>query len=231
MKCSFVLITALLYGRTFQLINQREGIMVEIERLKSENLRSRYNTLVNQVNPHFLFNSLNSLSALVREGDTASAVTYIDRLSETFRYTMRNEADATTTLDDELEFVAAYKYLLEVRYADKLFIDIDVEAEKLDWRLPTFSIQPLVENAVKHNAITRARPLRVSIRTVGGRLVVSNPVNPKIESEGGSGIGLENLAHRLHLLTGEDIEVVDDGSVFRVSLPIIAPSSGNEEAK
>ncbi|MDR2883276.1 MAG: histidine kinase [Alistipes sp.] len=219
MKCAFVVVVALFYGRTYQLIWQREGIMIENERLKSENLRSRYNTLVGQINPHFLFNSLNSLSALVREDKNDDAVRYIDRLSDTFRYTIRNEANATTTLGEELEFVSAYKYLLEVRYAGKLFIDIDVDAGKLGWSLPTFSVQPLIENAVKHNVITRARPLRVSIRTEGNRLVVSNPINPKLEPENGTGIGLANLDHRWRLLTGHGIDVRNDGATFSVSLP------------
>jgi hypothetical protein len=224
MKCSFVLVFALLYGRTFQLIHQREYIMLENEQLKSENLRARYNTLVNQINPHFLFNSLNSLSALVREGKSGDAVSYIDRLSDTFRYTIRNEPGTTTTLGEELEFVSAYKYLLEVRYAEKLFIDIDIDPEKSEWMLPTFSIQPLVENAVKHNTITRSKPLRISIRTEGDRLVVSNPINPKIEPERGTGIGLENLANRWHLLTGKDIEIGNDGKTFSVTLPFIKTS-------
>jgi hypothetical protein len=221
MKCLFVLAFALLYGRIYQLINQRESIMLENEQLKSENLRAKYNTLVGQINPHFLFNSLNSLSALVREGSSDDAVRYIDRLSDTFRYTIRNEPNATTTLGEELEFVSAYKYLLEVRYDEKLFIDIDVEPEKLGWKLPTFSVQPLVENAVKHNSITRARPLRISIRTEGSYLVVSNPINPKIEPEKGTGIGLANLANRWQLLTGRSIEVVNDGETFTVKLPFL----------
>ncbi len=221
MKCLFSLAFALLYGRTYQLIYQSEGIMLENEQLKSENLLSRYNTLVNQINPHFLFNSLNSLSALVREGKADDAVMYIDRLSDTFRYTIRNDAGTTTTLGEELEFTAAYKYLLEVRYAGKLFIDIDIEEEKLEWMLPTFSIQPLIENAVKHNVITRAKPLHISIRTEGDRLVVSNPVNPKIEPENGTGIGLANLSNRWQLLTGQNIEVLNDGTTFSVSLPFI----------
>jgi hypothetical protein len=221
MKCSFALAFALLYGRTFQLIWQREGIMLENEQLKSENLRARYNTLVGQINPHFLFNSLNSLQALVREGKEDDAVRYIDRLSDTFRYTIRHDPDSTTTLGEELEFVTAYGYLLEVRYAEKLFIDIDVEPEKLGWRLPTFSIQPLVENAVKHNVITRARPLHISIRTSGDLLVVSNPISPKIDPEKGTGIGLANLSNRWQLLTGQGIEVRDDGKTFSVSLPFI----------
>jgi hypothetical protein len=220
-KCLFVVAFALLYGRTYQLIWKREDIMLENERLKSENLRARYNTLVGQINPHFLFNSLNSLSALVREGMGDDAVRYIDRLSDTFRYTIRHEPDTTATLGEELEFVGAYKYLLEVRYAEKLFIDIDVDREKLNWTLPTFAVQPLIENAVKHNSITRARPLRISVRTEGDRLVVSNPVNPKIEPEKGTGIGLANLSHRWQLLTGRDIEITDDGKTFTVSLPFI----------
>ncbi len=226
-KCAFVVVVALFYGRTYQLIWQREGIMIENERLKSENLRSRYNTLVGQINPHFLFNSLNSLSALVREDKNDDAVRYIDRLSDTFRYTIRNEADTTTTLGEELEFVTAYKYLLEVRYAGKLFIDIDVEQEKLGWKLPTFSVQPLIENAVKHNVITRARPLHISIRTEGNRLVVSNPINPKLEPENGTGIGLANLDNRWKLLTGQGIEVTGDGKTFSVALPFSGNGHGD----
>jgi hypothetical protein len=221
MKCLFALAFALLYGRTYQLINQREGIMLENEQLKSENLLSRYNTLVNQINPHFLFNSLNSLSALVREGKSDDAVLYIDRLSDTFRYTIRNDAGTTTTLSEELEFTAAYKYLLEVRYAEKLFIDIDIDKDKLQWILPTFSIQPLIENAVKHNTISRAKPLRISIHTEGDHLVVSNPLSPKIAPENSTGIGLTNLSKRWQMLTGQNIEVRNDGETFSVSLPFI----------
>lgn len=224
LKCSFVLLFVLLYARTYQLIYQKEGILLENEQLKNENLKARYNTLINQINPHFLFNSLNSLSSLVREGKNDDAVAYIDRLSDTFRYTIQNEPHTTTTLHDELQFVSAYKYLLEVRYDEKLFVDIDVAQEKLEWRLPTFSIQPLIENAVKHNTITRSKPLRISIRTEGGYLVVSNPVNPKLDPEKGTGIGLENLSNRWLLLTGKNIEITDDGKVFSVRLPFITQS-------
>jgi signal transduction histidine kinase len=219
LKCSFVLLLVLLYARTYQLIHQREDIMLENELLKNENLKARYNTLINQINPHFLFNSLNSLSSLVREGKNDDAVTYIDRLSDTFRYTIQNEPHTTTTLHDELEFANAYKYLLEVRYDEKLFVDINVEQGKMDWLLPTFSIQPLIENAVKHNSITRAKPLHISIRTEGDYLVVSNPINPKLAPEEGTGIGLSNLSNRWQLLTGKDIEITNDGTTFSVRLP------------
>ena len=225
LKCSFVLVLTLLYGRTYQLIHQRESIVLENEQLKSENMAARYNTLVSQINPHFLFNSLNSLAALVRDGKNDDAITYIDRLSDTFRYAIRNEPQMTTTLGEELEFVAAYKYLLEVRYDEKLFIDIDIAADRLGWTLPAFSVQPLVENAVKHNTITRSKPLRISIRTEGDRLVVSNPINQKLEPENGTGIGLANLEKRWLLLTGKEIEITNDGKTFSVALPFAGTST------
>ena len=220
LKCSFTLVVAMLYGRTFQLITLRQEIVLENEHLKNENLMARYTMLVNQINPHFLFNSLNSLSMLVREDKKESALTYIERLSYTFRYIIRNEQHRLLPLSSEMEFLDAYKYLLEIRYADKLFFDIDIDHDKLGMSLPALSVQPLIENAVKHNSITRGNPLRISISTENDFLVISNPIRPKMEPENGTGIGLKNLSSRYKLLTGKNIEIVDDGQKFTVRLPL-----------
>ena len=220
LKCSFTLVVAMLYGRTYQLITMRQEVLLENEHLKNENLIARYTMLVNQINPHFLFNSLNSLSMLVREDKKESALTYIERLSYTFRYIIRNEQHKLLSLSSELEFLNAYKYLLEIRYADKLFFDIDISAKKLGMRIPALSMQPLIENAVKHNSITRSNPLRISIATQGDYLVISNTIRPKIEKDNSTGIGLKNLASRYKLLTGKNIQITDDGQSFTVKLPL-----------
>jgi len=175
MKCSFTLVVVLLYGQISLLLRQRQAMEVENEQLKSENLTTRYNMLVSQINPHFFFNSLNSLAMLVREGDEQKALTYIDQLSFSFRYIIRNGQNMLTTLAEELRFAEAYGYLFKIRYADKLFFDVDVAPKYLDYRLPVLTLQELLSNAVKHNAITKRRPLRVSIRVENGQLVVSNP--------------------------------------------------------
>ncbi len=224
LKCSFTLVVAMLYGRTFQLISAKQKIALENEHLKNENLKARYTMLVNQINPHFLFNSLNSLSMLVREVQTQNALTYIEQLSYTFRYIMRNEKYELQTLGNEMEFLNAYKYLLEIRYADKLFFDIEIDKNRLDMRLPALSLQPLIENAVKHNSITRSAPLTISITTENGSLVISNPIRPKIEAEHSTGIGLKNLTSRYKLLTGKNIEITDDGVRFTVRLPLSSPA-------
>ena len=226
LKCSFAVVASMLYGRIYVLISQRQAVVVENERLKNENLTTRYNMLVGQINPHFFFNSLNSLAVLVREKHDEKALTYIDQLSYTFRYIIQNGQSMLMTLDEELKFLEAYSYLFKIRYADKLFFDIDVDEKYLGWKLPAFSLQPLIDNAVKHNSITRTKPFHISVRTEEGLLVVSNPKVPKLEPEPSTGIGLENLRNRWHLITGRDIEIIDTDKEFVVRMPLHTPLAG-----
>ncbi len=223
LKCSFAVVVTMLYAHIYVLITQRQAIVLENERLKNENLTTRYDMLVGQINPHFFFNSLNSLAMLVREKQDEKALTYIDQLSYTFRYIIQNGQSTLMTLDEELKFIEAYGYLFRIRYADKLFFDVAVDACYRSWRLPALSLQPLVGNAVKHNAITRSKPLHVSIRTVEGWLEISNPKYPKLEAEPSTGIGLENLRNRWHLITGRDIEILNTETDFTVRLPLQKP--------
>lgn len=223
-KISFTLIVALLYGKINDLVTQRQNILLENEVLKNENLQTTYNTLINQINPHFFFNSLNSLAMLVREKHNERAIIYIDQLSDTFRYIIRNGQTGATTLEEELKFVDAYKYLLEIRYEGKLFFDISIEDKYLKWALPSLTLQPLIENVVKHNVISKSSPMKVSIFTKGGNLVISNPAHPKIHTGETTGTGLENLSRRYNLLIGKDISVAKENNTFSVTLPLTAPA-------
>ena len=226
LKCSFAVAVSMLYGWVYVLNSKQQAVVMENERLKNENLTTRYNMLVGQINPHFFFNSLNSLAMLVREKHDDKALTYIDQLSYTFRYIIQNGQSTLMTLDEELKFIEAYSYLFEIRYADKLFFDIDVDDKYRSWTLPALSLQPLVGNAVKHNTITRSKPFHISIRTEQGWLVVANPKVPKIEPEPSTGIGLENLRNRWHLITGRDIEIIDTDKEFVVRMPLQNPAIG-----
>ena len=226
LKCSFAVAVSMLYGWVYVLNSKQQAVVMENERLKNENLTTRYNMLVGQINPHFFFNSLNSLAMLVREKHDDKALTYIDQLSYTFRYIIQNGQSTLMTLDEELKFIEAYSYLFEIRYADKLFFDIDVDDKYRSWTLPALSLQPLIGNAVKHNTITRSKPFHISIRTEQGWLVVANPKVPKIEPEPSTGIGLENLRNRWHLITGRDIEIIDTDKEFVVRMPLQKPAIG-----
>ena len=226
LKCSFAVAVSMLYGWVYVLNSKQQAVVMENERHKNENLTTRYNMLVGQINPHFFFNSLNSLAMLVREKHDEKALTYIDQLSYTFRYIIQNGQSTLMTLDEELKFVEAYSDLFKIRYADKLFFDIDIEEKYRTWTLPALSLQPLIGNAVKHNTITRSKPFHISIRTENGWLVVSNPKVPKLEPEPSTGIGLENLRNRWHLITGRDIEIIDTDKEFVVRMPLHNPLAG-----
>lgn len=221
MKCSFLLVVSVLYAFIYILIYQRQSVIVENERLKSENLTTRYNMLVSQVNPHFFFNSLNSLATLVRENDNEKALTYIDTMSYTFRYILQNGQNMTVTLRDELLFADAYCYLFKIRYADKIFFNIEVDDAYKSRILPSLSLQPLIDNAVKHNSITSRNPMRISIRVEDERLCISNPKYPLMKPATGTGTGLKNLRSRYELITGEDIEIIETADTFTVALPLL----------
>lgn len=224
-KYLIIAIVSLLYGRIYGMLLTQQRIQVENEHLRSENLQTRYNMLLGQISPHFFFNSLNSLSMLVREKSDEKALAYIDQLSYTFRYIIQNGQNTLSTLEEEIEFARAYGELFKVRYADKLFFDIEIDTALNGWMLPALSLQPLIGNAVKHNSITRKTPLHISIRTEGETLVVSNRKAPKIETEPSTGIGLENLRNRWLLITGRSLEIIDTEREFTIHLPLQRPTN------
>jgi two-component system, LytTR family, sensor kinase len=217
----FVLATTGMLGKIFELSRQRELIKVENEKLRAENLQSQYNLLLHQMNPHFFFNSMNSLSTLVREGRKNAALRYIGELSNTFRYVMQSSNREMVTLEEELNSLSAYCYMLLVRFEGKLFFNIDVEESLMKMMLPVLSLQPLIENVVKHNAITVSNPLTVNVTgRQDGHLVVSNMIVPRQDKPDHIGIGLQNLENRYKLLSGEQITIEDDGKEFIVTLPL-----------
>jgi LytS/YehU family sensor histidine kinase len=222
-KGLFIFMLSVLYSRIYLLMRQRQSMVVENERLKNDYLTTRYNMLVGQINPHFFFNSLNSLAMLVREKDDKRALEYIDQLSYTFRYIIQNGQNGLTTLKDEMAFAEAYIYLFKIRYEDKLFFNIDIDPKYMGWTLPALSLQPLIGNAVKHNSITTKKPLYVTIRVVDGILEVENPKHLKLDVEQSTGIGLENLRSRWSIVSGRSIEIIDEESRFLVRLPLVEP--------
>lgn len=220
-KVIFVIATSISAGQLYRLIWQKQQMELENEMLKTDNIQSRYLVLMDQVNPHFLFNSLNSLSYLIRENQQDKALTFIDELSSIFRYVLQKRSNELVTLQEEIQFTEAYRYLLNIRYEHKLLFEIKIEEEFKERRVPFLCLQPLIENAVKHNVISAKQPLSIFIFTLDGNLVVSNPIISKISTEKSTGIGLTNLANRYKLLTGKNITIDNDGKTFIVSIPML----------
>jgi two-component system LytT family sensor kinase len=222
----FILVITTLLGKVLELVNLRQQMLLENEQLRSENLQNRYDVLLNQINPHFFFNSLNSLSSLVRDGRKDNALKYIDELSNTYRYAMQSSGKVMVTVTDELESLKAYSYLLQIRFEDKLFIEINIDEKAGEMLLPVLSLQPLVENVVKHNVISSDAPLTITITGNKNGISVINPIRPRNDVNEKSGMGLNNLSNRYRLLTGHELIVEIGNGLFSVTLPLIKPEEG-----
>jgi LytS/YehU family sensor histidine kinase len=216
-----ILIFCTLTGHLFFLYSEHRKKEKEIEQLKIENLQSRYDALTNQIHPHFFFNSLNGLTSLIRKKNEKDTLDYVDKMSDVFRYILQSENKGLITLEEELEFVQAIRYMMEVRFANKLEFDIRVDKSKMNLKIPVLSMVPLIDNVVVHNIIDSQHKMKVTI-TLNNQteLVVSNPVFPKLSEPVTTGTGLKNLENRFMLLINKHIRVENDGITFHVFLPL-----------
>jgi two-component system, LytTR family, sensor kinase len=187
--------------------------------LREENLKYKYRNLKSQVNPHFLFNSLNTLSELVYV-DAKKADIYIQKLSGIYRYILENEETDLISLNEELEFIRQYFNLQKVRDNDKIILNIDVQEEE-EFKIIPVSLQLLVENALKHNSISREKPLVVKIFSSDDYIIVSNTIQRKNILENSTQVGLSNLKKRVRLIMGRELIINEDTNQFVVKLPII----------
>lgn len=210
------------------LIRERQEVLLLNGKLLTENIQNQYQALKNQLNPHMLFNSLNTLQSLVRESPE-KAQNYIRELSHVLRYTLQENETHTVTLREEIDFVEAYIFLMKMRYEDNLRFVMEVGTQWMDYCLPPFSIQTLVENAIKHNEISSRKPLTIEIRTVAMTsneeivLVVENNLQPRRTASSGTGIGLANLSKRYRLLLGREIQITETNGKFSVSISLVKP--------
>ncbi len=217
-----LVITIFLTGRAF-LFEWREAAIVA-EKVKSERLKGQYQSLKDQLNPHFLFNSLNVLSNMVYESaDDANA--FIEKLSRIYRYVLDVQNEELVTVKSELDFAKSYLELQKIRFGEKFQFKIQNEGEP-EVYLPPLSLQLLLENALKHNRATQEEPLRIVISIRGDYLEVSNNLQKRIGEERPSGIGLTNIRERYRFLTDLPVTISDKENNFLVRLPLIRkPSS------
>jgi len=191
------------------------------DREKARLAQYRYMNLSQQVNPHFLFNSLNILDCLVCEQKTDHASTYIHKLAAIYRYLLRNEEERLVKLRDEMDFVDQYVDLLKVRFPEGLDIQIDIPADRLNRRVVPCSVQLLIENATKHNAVSADKPLKIMVRCEDDCVVVSNTLNPKISSGPSTGLGLKYLREQYQDVAGKTPVVRMGENEYTVVIPMI----------
>jgi len=196
-----------------------KSAVVDAEKLKTEMMAYKYESLRNQINPHFLFNSFNVLSDLVYT-DQAIAIKFINQLSELFRYVLDSRDKELVPLKDELEFIRSFTFLLKTRFEEKLMIENDVQASAEDYIVP-MTLQLLIENAVKHNEVSEAFPLWISIRKNKDYLEVENGLQPKNVGEDSKKTGLKNIIQQFDFFSDKPIEIITSEESFLVRVPIL----------
>lgn len=215
--CTIMIIS--IYESIFFMHQLRHSVE-ETEKLKRESLNAELNALKTQVNPHFLFNNLNTLASVIPE-DPKLAVEFVQQLSKLYRHILEVKDEQSILLKDELDVMKAYAFLLQTRFGSNLDVVINVPDEKLNKRIVPLSLQILMENAIKHNIVSSDKPLKIEVAALNGKLVVSNNLQKKNQLNESTGIGLNNISNRYKLLGNGGVEVKENGSDFTVSIPLI----------
>lgn len=195
--------------------------LVITERLQKENAQAQLDSLKNQVNPHFLFNSLNTLAGIIPE-DSEKAVQFVQQLSTLYRHLLDLNDKQVVTLEEELVLLNSYLFLIRTRFDNSIDIQLNISEESKKLYLIPLSLQMLVENAVKHNIISQKKPLHILIRTESNEfVVVHNNFSPKQQPVEGTGTGLSNINHRFLLTFDRQIIVQKTPEFFEVKIPLI----------
>ena len=219
-----ILILSSLLVHSFVFFKNWRIAAVQQEKLKHEHLALQYDTLVNQVNPHFLFNSLNSLSALI-DKDQVKAGQFVKKLSEIYRYVLDQKVDELVSVESEIKFLESYIFLQKIRFAENLIISIDVTPIRKREVIP-LSLQMLLENAIKHNIISNDRPLHIEIySTDEDYIVVKNDNQKKTALDGSTKLGIENIKKRYEFFTNKPVKTIENQEYYIIELPTIKPEN------
>jgi len=214
-----VIIFTLVYEVLF-LTKERELDTRIVDQLDKERSQAELQALANELDPHFIFNSLNTLNHLILN-NPRQAHLFNNKLAQVYKYFLLNKNRELISLRDEMEFIDDYFFLLQIRHDGKLKLTKEINLQQQETMLPPCAVQILIENAIKHNEFTEQNPLHIKISMNGNHIHVSNNARPKLYAVNSTGIGLRNLSSRYKLITRKDIEVEKSKDQFNVKLPII----------
>lgn len=215
------IIVTLIYESVYFFQAWKENVK-KTESLARENVQSQLETLKNQLDPHFLFNSLNTLASLI-DDENKPAQEYLDRLSDVYRYVLVNKDKNTVTLEEEMQFLDAYIYLNKTRFRENLQVEKQISAQTYYQQIAPLSLQMLIENAIKHNVISKDKPLKITIsEDKEGYLQVENNIQEKKTFEKSTKVGLQNIINRYQLLSDKQVEIIKSADFFKVKIPLLS---------
>jgi sensor histidine kinase YesM len=214
-------IVILLFMLSREFLYSWRDLSLREEKMRSEVLASKFNLLKSQVNPHFMFNSLNTLNALIYQ-DQELAAKYVGQLSKFYRTVLSSGKNEIVTVEDEIGLLESYIFLQSIRFADRFKVNINLSEASRNKNVPPMVLQMLLENAIKHNELTEEKPLVIDVYDEGDMLYVKNEIAIKQALPGdNSSIGLSNIRARYKIFSDTPVEITDDGKQFIVKLPLL----------
>lgn len=217
---SFFWVLLLITSKAINLIEKSKQDAVEKEVLKQKSLQNELDALKSQINPHFLFNSLNTLSMLVRE-DPNAAIKFINKLSFLFRYILQSQEQSLVTVIEELKVLDSYIHLIKQRYQDNFNVTVNINNQIQERKIPILALQALVENAVKHNEISSKKPLFMEFYNERNWVIGKNVLQKRTGFIESTNKGLKNLNTRVKIHMGKEIEILKDETHFTVKIPTL----------
>ena len=211
-------------------LQQWKASLAAKEQMEQMAIEQEFEALKSQVNPHFLFNCFNTLSSLISE-EPEQAEKFLDELSKVYRYLLRNNENGLSTVKNEIQFIKSYFELLKTRHGNAIQYQIEIDKRYENYLLPSLSLQLLVENAVKHNALSKDQPLLIEIFTMAGnKLAVNNNLQRKTQKVLSNKVGLQNIRLKYELLKEKGFQVMEENRNFTVVLPLIWNHAGTGAA-
>jgi len=201
-------------------IEKAREMELNLNKIKEEKSIAELSALKEQISPHFFFNTLSTLSSIIRNDTKNASLEFIDDMSNTYRYSLSSTKTNLVTLEEELNFIKSYSDLLQKRFGSKLKFSVKISEENYANKIPPMSIQLLIENAIQHNIITTETPLQVNIYNDEGYICVENNLQEKEEIDS-FGIGLMNLNNRYKLIANKEIYIEKSLDIFLVKLPLL----------
>ena len=202
------------------LTTEKAELLVQTAKMEKEQVMAHFEILKSQINPHFLFNSMNILSSLIPKSPKM-AVKFTSQFSKVFRKLLENNEEVIIPLQQELDFIKSFLFLQKMRFDKSLEIELKIEKSKLDKAIPPFGLQLLIENAIKHNIISEEQPLKITISNEGDYLQVENNLQLRGSEAESTGIGLKNLKARYNLLTDMPVVIEQTDTAFTAKIPLI----------
>lgn len=212
--------TMAIYEAIYYNVRLKKSIREE-EQAKRVIVQAQLDTLKNQAQPHFLFNTLNTLRDIIDQNSKEDAKQFVDKLSDVYRFILESESANLTLLRKELKFAQAYIHIQSERFGDNLKVCWDIPETSLDAMIVPMSLQLLLENAIKHNVISKAKPLTINVAIKDGYLVVKNKMQSKSTQLPSTKVGLKNIERRYTLIAGKSIDIINEGNHFIVSIPLL----------